>query len=390
MISVQEALQLIEHNAIKGKIITLAVEDCLGYVLAETALAKINMPPFRQSAMDGYAVHISNASQKYNLIGEVKAGDATSYILKEGEAIRIFTGAAVPDTANAVVMQEKVDRQDEVISVQDTPVVNLNIRPLAEQCATGEKVVLQGTKLNPAALSYLVSVGVENLKVYRKPKVAILITGSELIDIHSEYKEGKIYESNSILLKSELHQKGIEEISVIKVVDDYEATKHTLEMALDTHDIVLVSGGISVGDYDFVGEALRALGTEEIFYKIKQKPGKPLFFGRRKQALVFGLPGNPASALTCFYIYVQPVLKRFMGYKEIHLDRKKIAITHDYTVKGIRAQFLKASLKDNKVSITGQQSSAMIAAFIEANAYVFIPENSVQLKEGELVEVILL
>ena len=391
MIAVEEALRLVEQRASLGTVITIPTSEALGFTLAETAISKINMPPFRQSAMDGYAVSILEGSTAYTLIGEVKAGDSHSYDLKSGEAVRIFTGAAVPDSADAVIMQEKVNRlSDSNIILEEIPFSNQNIRPLGEQCLQGQEVLFPQTHLNPAALSYLISLGIGEVKVYRKPKVAIVVTGSELISINTPYSTGKIYESNSILLKSELNQLGIDEVTILKVEDNYQATEAVLKTALQNHDVVLVSGGISVGDYDFVGKALRALGTEEIFYKIKQKPGKPLFFGKNKDSFVYGLPGNPASALTCFYMYVQPLLKKFMGSKEIHLKRRKLPLSHDYTVKGIRAQFLKAYVDSNdmSVSVMNQQSSAMIAAFIEANAYIFFPEYSTEIKEGALVEVI--
>ncbi len=390
MISVGEALQIIEGNAVCGDVISIPITEALGYVLAETAISKINMPPFRQSAMDGYAINILPNIDKYILKGEIKAGDSHSYELKPGEAIRIFTGASVPKTANAVVMQEKVNRLDDAkISLQESPIIEQNIRPKGEQCTVGQEVVLPKTYLNPAALSYLVSVGVNEVKVYSKPKVAIVVTGSELIDINTPYQDGKIYESNSILLKSELLKLGIKDITVLKVEDNYEATKKTLQNALSVNDVVLVSGGISVGDYDFVGKALKSLGTKELFYKIKQKPGKPLFFGKNNNSFVFGLPGNPASALTCYYMYVLPLLKKYIGYSDIHLNRKHLSISHDYMVKGIRAQFLKAVVEGKEVTVMHQQSSAMISAFIDANAYIYLPEFSEELKKNDSVEVIL-
>ncbi len=391
MISVEEALQLVVQHANRGKAITLATENALGYVLAAKTEARIDMPPFRQSAMDGYALNGNSQIKNYKLIGEVKAGDAVDFVLKEGEAVRIFTGAAVPDTGNTVVMQEKVIRVDDTqIVLEDFPILHSNIRPLGEQCHTGDLVLDKQTYLNPAALSYLISVGVKEVIVYQKPKVAVVVTGSELIAIDEDYQKGKIYESNSILLSSELQRLGVQTVEVLKVADNYKATRSILKDALEDFDVVLVSGGISVGDYDFVGKALASLGTQEIFYKIKQKPGKPLFFGKYLNSFVFGLPGNPASALTCFYMYVSPLIKSLMGFRDVNLKRKQLPISHDYTVKGIRAQFLKAKIVDNSVAVMSQQSSAMIAAFVEANAYIYIPEYSTEILKNQLVEVILL
>ena len=389
MISVHEALEIVSKHQYSSTPVEVSLEDSLNYVLAEDVKAKISMPPFNQSAMDGYAVHI-HESNTYRLVGEVKAGDAHSYNLKAGEAVRIFTGAKVPKTANAVIMQEKVNRNENKISIETTPSHFENIRPLGEQIHQDEIALTKGTKLNPSSVSYLVSLGISTIKVYPKPKVSVIVTGSELIPMGADYIDGKIYESNSIAIKLSLAKEGIDNVNVFKVQDDYQSTENMLKQAIENSDFVLVSGGISVGEYDFVGRALRNLNTEELFYKVKQKPGKPLFFGKNNNTYVFALPGNPASALTCFYIYALPMLRAFSNEPKTHLKRVQRKISHEVKIKGDRAQFLKASCDGHKVTILGNQSSAMIHGFNNANCLVFIEENTNYIEENTKLNIILL
>ncbi len=389
MISVNEALSKIEIHKQTAVPVKRHITQCLGYVIAEDIFSLIDMPPFRQSAMDGYAVN-HDQSNTYKLIGEIKAGDPADIILKKNEAVRIFTGASVPNTANAVIMQEKIDVTNTLISSQEIPKNEQNIRPKGEQIKKNTLALTKNTTLTPTNLSFLASLGFDELLVYPKPKVGIVITGSELITPGTPLAPGKIYESNSILLSTTLQNEQINDFTVYKVKDDYQSTEDLLKKVINENDFVLVSGGISVGDYDFVGKALEKIGVTEIFYKIKQKPGKPLFFGKKDTTYVFALPGNPASALTCFYIYALPLLRNFSHCEKIHLTKKVKKISHNYEVKGIRAQFLKAKITNEFVEVLDLQSSAMIHGFNEANALVFITENTNFIKKLQEVEVILL
>ena len=192
------------------------------------------------------------------------------------------------------------------------------------------------------------------------------------------------------MLQAVLSELGYTKTSIISIADDYDHTKKTLEEAIDTHNVVIVTGGVSVGDYDFVGKALIAIDVQEVFYKVKQKPGKPLFFGKKDQVSIFGLPGNPGAALSCFYMYVYPLLKKSEGATNIKLPTISMPLLTNYTVKGNRAQFLKASIHEEGVQILEGQSSAMLRAFGVANAFVFFPENTTQIKKGALVKTILL
>lgn len=390
MISVEQAIQIITDE-IKNNTISeeISVSDALNYVLFEDVISPIDMPPFRQSAMDGYALNLHD-SNEYNLIGEVKAGDHHQPHLKVGEAIRIFTGAPVPDSANAVIMQEKTSVLERSLSIQIEIKTNANIRPLGEQSMKGEIALKKGTKLNPASIAFLATLGIIKVKVFRKPKIAILVTGNELAEPGNLLQHGQIYESNAIMLSTASKQLGYNNLTMHKVNDDYDNTVSSLDTLISEHDVVLVSGGISVGDYDFVGKALNELHVEQLFYKVKQKPGKPLFFGKKDDKLVFALPGNPAAALSCFYIYVLYALELLSGNGNFSLNRTQAISKTDYIKRGDRAQFLKAIYIHGEVEILDGQSSSMLHTFALSNALVYLSETAKSIVKNDQVEVILL
>ncbi|MCF7569089.1 molybdopterin molybdotransferase MoeA [Sabulilitoribacter arenilitoris] len=390
MIFISEAISIVKQNSkpLLQSIIK-KVEKSGGYKLYEDILSPINMPPFRQSAMDGYALNLQD-NLSYKLIGEVKAGDAHKIVLKKGEAARIFTGAPVPDSANAIMMQEKVKVDGETITISEQVSLEHNIRPLGEQVKTGDIALKKGTKLTPAAIGYLMSIGITEISVFKKPNIAIVTTGNELIEAGQDLPYGKIYESNSKMLLSALYNLKFYDVTLYKVEDDYNKTVETLKGALDNNDLVLITGGISVGDYDFVGKALNELKVKELFYKVKQKPGKPLFYGKKENTQVFALPGNPAAALSCFYVYVFISLQQMMHRKDLELPRIKAKTINGFVKKGNRPQFLKGIYSDGQVEILDGQNSSMLQTFALSNALVFAPEDMSIINIGDTIEVILL
>jgi len=390
MISVVGALTSIKNNVTtKDYFETKLVSEAMGCILYKNVISPINMPPFRQSAMDGYALYLQDASV-YNIIGEVKAGDNYHPVLKPGDTVRIFTGAPVPDTANAVVMQEKTHVENDVLTIESQISLHENIRPLGEQVLKNQVALKKGTLITPAAIGFLTSLGITKVNVYKKPSVAIVVTGNELAEAGHDLDYGQIYESNATMLISALHKAGYKNVSNYKVNDNYENTVRLLDSVISSHDLVLVSGGISVGDYDFVGKALEEIGVNELFYKVKQKPGKPLFFGKKEKAIIFALPGNPAAALSCFYVYVYLALEKMSGNKHFSLPRIKAESKSDYIKKGDRAQFLKAIYKNGSVEILEGQNSSMLHTFALANALVYLDEHINSVDIDDLVEVILL
>ena len=287
-------------------------------------------------------------------------------------------------------MQERVTNTETTITIEGLVNENDNIRPLGEQVLKGALALKKNTLMSPAAIGYLFSLGITEVSVFQKPSIALITTGNELVEPGQILEHGKIYESNSGMIESALQQLDINNISKHKIKDDYSSTLETLKNAIASHDLVIITGGISVGDYDFVGKALQELKVEEVFYKVKQKPGKPLFFGKKENSLVFALPGNPAAALSCFYIYVYTALQILQNSSSINLPRISAKSQTNYIKKGDRSQFLKAIYKNGKASILEGQSSAMLQTFAVSNALVYVPSDHSEIKKGDEIEVILL
>ena len=385
MIQVNEALSIIAQNSCKMPVRKIKVAKSLGFILAEVIYSTMDMPPFRQSAMDGYAFSYGE-SNSYDVISTSQAGDANNIKLGKNQAIRIFTGAFVPDTADTVVMQEHTTVIGNSIEITKMPLQFANVRNKGEQIKENELVLEKNTIITPAAIGFLICLGITEITVYSKPKVAIVVTGNELVKAGKKLKLGKIYESNSVMINVALNKIGINKVKTFRVKDNLKATTKVLKNGLSNFDIILVSGGISVGDYDFVKEALLSNGVEELFYKINQKPGKPLFFGKKKDAIVFALPGNPASSLTCFYVYVYPALKKRMGFESIHLPEIKRKINANFENTSGKSLFLKGFYDDEKVMILESQSSAMLNTFALANALIYLPYDCVSVeKEQEVI-----
>lgn len=389
MISVQDAFSILKNNLPFSKEVECSLVQARKHVLSQNLFSSINMPPFRQSAMDGFALCL-HEELVYEIIGEIKAGDSHSIVLLPGQAIKIFTGAAVPDSAQAVIQIEKVTVRTNIILLQTAIKPETNVRSLGEQIKVGDLALEKGTILNAAAIGFLAGLGFTTVKVFQKPTIGIVVTGNELVKPGKPLEYGKVYESNGIMLESALRDSTFENVSMYAVNDDFDNTRKTLQRALLENNVVLVSGGISVGDYDFVEEALATLEVESLFYKVNQKPGKPLFAGKQKDKLVFALPGNPAASLTCFYVYVLPTLNILSGISNNYNQSKTIALAHHFPVNNSRAQFLKATILDNEVTILSHQASSMLNSFSIANALVFVPDGQYELKKGDDVDVYLL
>ena len=386
MISVQQAKNILNHSIPNSKETGIPLLEALNYTLSVDIYSPINMPPFRQSAMDGYALNV-HTSLVYKLIGEIKAGDAHKMELKQGEAIKIFTGAAVPDTANAVIQIEKTSFSDATLHLNESVAINTNIRPIGEQIKENEIALAKETILNAAAIGFLAGLGITTVLVYEKPKIGIIVTGNELVKPGNKLEYGKVFESNSIMLQVALINANFTSISTYNVNDDLTNTKESIKKALQENDVLLISGGISVGDYDFVKTALEELKVETLFYKVNQKPGKPLFAGKINDKLIFALPGNPAASLTCYYVYVLPMLQKMSGMLDSHNELNQKELTDDFVVNNTRSQFLKAAFINNKVKVLSHQQSSMLNTFALANCLIYLPEGNYELKKGAIVDI---
>jgi len=393
MITVEEAKSLVLKHAIELQEEEIEVTSALGFYLSENLVSSVDMPPFDQSAMDGYVINfLGNCKEKtLRIRGEIKAGDTHQTTISDGEAIRIFTGAPVPNESTAVVMQEKVTVDGEYVSIDGDVVQGSNIRYQGEQIKKGELALEKGTLLTPAAIGFISMLGINKVKVTRKPKISVLVTGSELAKPGTKLKFGQVYECNSDSLTAAIQQTGFTVNEISSIPDDYELTKQTLDDAITTNEVLVISGGISVGDYDFVGKALKELEVEQVYYKIKQKPGKPMFFGKKGNTLIFALPGNPSAAILCYYQYVLMALKKRSGAINNYGIREiKLSLMNDFVKKGDRAQFLKAKITEEGVDALGSQSSAMLNTFAVSDGLIYVPHDVNEIKAGSYVSVHLL
>nr|WP_315175617.1 gephyrin-like molybdotransferase Glp [uncultured Flavobacterium sp.] len=387
MISVQRAFNLIAQEVSPMASVEIPIELANGLVVAETIYSPENVPAFSQSSMDGYAFAYDENIVSYQLVGEMAAGSSTPFHLNPGEAVRIFTGAAVPFNADTVLMQEKALVQAGKLKILDDQLKKgNNVRQIGSEIAKGDKAVEKGTALKPAVIGFLASMGISKVKVYPNPKVAVVVTGNELVSPGGNLEYGQLFESNSFTLTAALKQMGIQDVTVVQVKDDLDQLHTVLSQIIEAHDLVLISGGVSVGDYDFTLKALELSEVKTIFHKVKQKPGKPLLFAVKSDTVIFGLPGNPASVLTCFYEYVLPAISK-MTLRKLALQFQKAILQNYYSKPEGMTHFLKAKYQDNLVSLGTGQESYKLSSFAEANCLAIFPAEVSKITSGETIEV---
>lgn len=388
MISIQEALQIVQKQPVVVNTCVLNTQDSLSYCLAEDIFSPINIPSFDNSAMDGFAV--CGIHLEYQIVGEIQAGNTSDYTLKDQEAFRIFTGARIPRNTTSIIMQEQAEVRNGTLFPKQEVIPNQHIRKAGIEVQTGDLVFPKGHQLNAASIGFLISLGISKLKLIKKPKLSIIVTGNELVETNHQLEDGQIYESNSYTLINALKQIHLFQVEKYQVKDSLEATIQQINSCLEQSDLTLISGGISVGDYDFVKAALERNQVSELFYKVKQKPGKPLWFGRKKEKFVFALPGNPASALSCFYVHVIPLIDKLQGKQKTEgLNRIQLPLKIGFNIKSDRPSFLKAHIEDRQVTILNGQGSSMIKSLAESNALVYF-DGFQNLNKGTMVECILL
>lgn len=372
-VSVSQAKKILTENAFRGEVIELPLLESLGYHAAANLEAPMDIPGFDNAAMDGFCFRYSDYEKQIPLAVRytIQAGETTLPALKEGEAAKIFTGAPIPSGADTVVMQEKTYVEDERLYFTDNDfIAGANIRLRASQTASGETILTQNTFINAGLIGFLAGFGIQSQRVYKAPRIGICCTGKELVAAGRPLEFGQIYESNSISLQALLAEMHIAPL-IIKTVDDHlNSIQTAIQEMLDSVDILIITGGISVGAFDYVHEALLLNGVDPLFYKVKQKPGKPMFFGKRDSKRVFALPGNPAATFTCFHQYVKPFLQFIKGQKNMYDVTKIGYLNHSYIKKGSLTQFLKAHEAQGKISILDGQESYKMNAFAKANCLI--------------------
>ena len=390
MISVSEARKLIDENCKGGRSEVMRLIDALDRALSDDVVSPMDTPPFHQSAVDGYAFSFKDwdGKSKLEVAGEVQAGNVFTAEIKPRQAIRIFTGAPVPAGLDTVVMQEKIEVQGDQMTIKDPLLVaGANVRLQGSQTKIGDVVLKKSHRLTPASISFLASLGITEVPVFAHPHIRIIVTGKELVAPGGIINEGQIFESNSFALKTALKAMGISPVSVEIVEDDEALIMEAITRALDS-DIVILTGGASVGLYDLVPSSLAKCGVKEIFHKVKQKPGKPFYFGTYGDVLVFALPGNPAAVLSCFYEYITPAIGKFTG-RQYH-KRLKMILAHDFQRKPGLTQFMKGKTKANTVFILDHQESYLMNSFAHADALVELEEDREVILKGDLVNVLMI
>jgi molybdopterin molybdotransferase len=392
MISVADAKKVILENTGLISPVLLPLEKAAGLVLADDLYGVTDIPAYNQSSMDGYALSYSGWKkfQKLQMAGIVAAGSEDQPVLSPEQAVRIFTGAAVPEGADTVVIQEKSRTENGELIIADPELAaGANVRAKGSEIKTGDLALSKNTRLSPAAIGFLTGIGITHANVYPAPSVSIIVTGNELQEPGKPLKHGQVYESNSMTLRAVLRQMQINDVTVYKAEDRLDILTSVLSEALQKSDIVLLNGGISVGDYDFVLKATENCGITRIFHKIRQKPGKPIYFGKSGEKLVFGLPGNPASVLTCFYEYVTVSLEKLF---KCHTGLRTIFVplSNTFIKPAGLTHFLKGFYDGECVTSLDAQESYRLSSFARANCLIVIEEEKTETKKGEMVEVHLL
>lgn len=400
MISVNEALAILQKNIPAPRIITISLDDAVGKRLAEDIPAPEPAPRYTSSAMDGYAVRwadVATVSEQQpvtlKIAGESQAGVPYSTALALGEAVRISTGAVVPAGADTVVRVEDCIEEEESVQILACRQEGQDVRHAGEEFGAGTMLVRKGQVLHARQVALLAAVGVAQLRVYDAPKVSLLITGTELAHHgDGEIKPFQVRDSNTPMLRSAIVEAGGLVISCIHVEDSLEATAAAMREALaQESDILLCSGGVSVGRHDHVKDAAANVGMEELFWKIRQKPGKPLFVARKGSTLLFGLPGNPVSAFMCYSNYVVPTLTAMQGVSYL---QKTVSARAEVRIEnpGKRTLFVRVQMTDEPHAVPtvvplSRQGSHMLSSIVEADGYTVI-EPGCSVQEGDLVDVV--
>lgn len=365
------------------------VEDAAGRVLAADVIAAGDVPAFDNSAMDGFAVRSDASSGLLHIVDESRAGAPASRTLAPGEAIRISTGAAMPAGADAVVPLEQASEADAAVTLAATVVPGQHVRRAGEDLRAGAIVLPRGTVLAAGALGVAVGAGAATVECARRPRVAVLSTGDELRPPGAPLRAGEIHNSNAVTLAALARDAGAVVTIAQAVRDERDATEAALERALGEADVVVLSGGVSVGPHDHVKPALAALGVTERFWRVDLQPGKPTWFGTRGAQLVFGLPGNPVSSFVTFVLFARPALRALQGAAPLP-PRERAALALDVPRRR-RTQALRVRLVSSDAMLqatpTGPQGSHVTASLLDADALAFIPAGDGVVAAGEQVSV---
>jgi molybdopterin molybdotransferase len=401
MIDYSEALEKVLAQSRPCKLQTVQLEKALEYVLAEDVHAKSELPCFDSSAVDGYAVLASDcifASEEpvtLKLVGTASAGALSKNKVKSGNAIRILTGAVIPSGTDAVVMQEDTVLIGDQVLIKQSAETGQHIRKSGDEFSKGERIISKGSLITPSVIALLATIGYKKVKVFAKPRVALLVTGDELYSSGKKLPKGGVYDSNTPALDAALRSIGIIPVWKARQKDNPVSIRKSISEALKKTDVILTTGGISVGDRDYVRNILSDIGVKTIYWSVAIKPGKPNYFGVYKNKLVFGLPGNPVSGLVSFLLLVRPALMKMMGIKDFHEIKIRAILGSPIKKKPGRIEFVRGTLRtDVKGNIIAEplkgQDSHMIGNLAQADCLIQLPKQITGLAKGDSVSVSLL
>ena len=370
--------------------------DALGRILAEDIVSTESIPPFVNSAMDGYAVlgaDLAAAPVKLRVMGDRAAGSVGSEVVVRGTALRIMTGAAMPAGADTVVPVELTAREGAVVEILKAVKTGLNIRQAGEDVREGETVLTVGTLLRPSELGLLAALGRPRVRVLPPPVVAVVTTGDELVDVGAALDPGQIRDANLHSLCAQVRACGAIPLPIGRVRDDAATLEAALRDALERADAVITNGGISMGEYDHIRPVMERLGIRQLFWQVAQKPGKPMAFSLAGEKPIFGVPGNPVSALICFEEYVRPALRKIMGQALLFRPERTAhwAEPQKKSADDRRVHFHRVTLKEEEgqlwASSTGPQGSGILTSMTRANALALLAAESFDVKRGDPVTV---
>ena len=392
MISVAEALDAILSSVSVLGSERIMTNQALGRVLAEDIVSDIPIPPLDNSAMDGYAVRSGDLAElpaRLRVIGDLPAGSRSFVVVGCNEAMRIMTGAPVPDGADVVIKQEVTRRDGDHVEILEREDI-AHIRRAGEDIRPGDRIIAAGTRLRPAHIGVLASIKRASISVCQRPRVAILSTGDELVDIDGNLGDGRIVSSNSYSLAALVQENGGTPIMLGIAHDTPEDLRACFEQAMHA-DIIISSGGVSVGDYDFVKDVLRDMGAEMSFWKVAMRPGRPLAFGTIGRTPAFGLPGNPVSAMISFEQFVRPAMRKMSGLQKMFRSTLTAVMDEPVETRTGLTYFLRCRLRREAdgyhACTTGAQGSGILMSMAEANALIIIPETVGNVHAGDRVEV---
>lgn len=394
---IADAKATVDRHALVPVSTRVPLSEADGLRLAADVTATEPMPAFDNSAMDGYAVRLPEEAADADpltlpVIGEAQAGIPFEGRVETGEAVKISTGAVVPDGAERVIRIEDTDEGDDEVQLHDTGKPQNNIRFEGEEVSAGETVAEEREKITPPLVGRLASFGVAQVPVYDPPTVAVLNTGNELVDVDVELQPGEIRNSNRYLLSSLMRESGATLGPVASVPDTWDDTVAAIEQAAEAADVVLITGGVSVGPHDHVKGAAEEIGFERQFWKVKQKPGKPLFFATHDDTLLFGLPGNPFSAAINVVYYVQPLVRRCLGHPqpEGHTVPARMASVHERR-KSKRTKFMLVRVEEVMdgtalLNVVQKQRSHMLSGLHESDGFVLAPVGKKRYEPSDALE----